>query len=790
MIRHILSFVFLFFFFPSFVGAQNQIKLLVLDESAPIPSASISLQGLEKSYTALTNEQGQATFSNLREGIYQLEIRHLSYLTHKDTLSVSGTENLELSFTLKPDQLQLETAVVTGTRSAVPIYDAPVMVNKIGKRTFEQTQAISLSEGLNFSPGLRVENNCQNCGFIQLRMNGLDGAYSQILINSRPVFSALAGVYGLELIPTTMVERIEVVKGGGSVLYGGNAIAGTVNIITMEPVENQFQLGLNQAFTNSDEPDRTLNFSGSMVSKDLSSGISFYGFNRERDPWDANGDGFSELTQLANTTLGIDAFWNPSLYSKIKLHAYGIDEFRRGGNGFDLAPHQTDITEQLDHRIWGASTSFEVFSTNYLHKFSVYGGAQRTLRDSYYGGGGRILEPGGTFTEDDLLAINAYGQSEDLALNGGVQYTYEPNKQWILTAGSEYQYNDVLDEMPGYLRNINQRIGSFGNYAQLQFQPSERWTLLAGGRYDIIQIDGQYDLAQERFSNKQNLQVFVPRLSAKYDLSQEISLRASFAEGYRAPQAFDEDLHIEVVGGAALFIQLDPSIQTERSQSWTASLNWNRMQSAIQSNLVIEAFYTNLSNPFILSDQRELGSGVGVIRKRNGDGARVQGINLEANVAIGRKTVIQAGGTLQQALFNEQEVLWEGNQDGVEQVIATDRLLRNPNVYGFMSLVHNPSKAWELSWSAIYTGSMDVAHVIDPETEFTVIEETPSFFEQNLKATYEIPSLQGMELFAGVQNVFNAFQSDFDLGIDRDAGYVYGPTRPRTIYGGIKYSFR
>jgi outer membrane receptor for ferrienterochelin and colicins len=126
-------------------------------------------------------------------------------------------------------------------------------------------------------------------------MNGLEGAYSQILINSRPVFSALAGVYGLDMIPTNMVDRIEVVKGGGSALYGGNAIAGTVNIITKDPTENRFDLGYNHAFINGESPDRTLSFNGSVVNRKLDKGITLYGFHRNRDHWDANGDGFQKL---------------------------------------------------------------------------------------------------------------------------------------------------------------------------------------------------------------------------------------------------------------------------------------------------------------------------------------------------------------------------------------------------------------------------------------------------------------------------------------------------------------
>ena len=102
-------------------------------------------------------------------------------------------------------------------------------------KLFETVNSTDLAKSLNFQSGLRVENNCQNCGFQQVRINGLDGPYTQILIDSRPIFSALSGVYGLEQIPANMIERVEVMRGGGSALFGSSAIAGTINIITKEP---------------------------------------------------------------------------------------------------------------------------------------------------------------------------------------------------------------------------------------------------------------------------------------------------------------------------------------------------------------------------------------------------------------------------------------------------------------------------------------------------------------------------------------------------------------------------
>jgi outer membrane receptor for ferrienterochelin and colicins len=165
--------------------------------------------------------------TDIPKGEHTFNISYVGYKSFSSTLIFQMDEIKKMDFNLPDDVLGLEAVVVTATRNAIPAFLSPIIVNRLDDRIFDRTQSISLAEGLHFSPGLRIENNCQNCGFTQLRMNGLEGPYTQILINSRPVFSALAGVYGLEMIPTNMVERVEIVRGGGSALYGGNAISGT-----------------------------------------------------------------------------------------------------------------------------------------------------------------------------------------------------------------------------------------------------------------------------------------------------------------------------------------------------------------------------------------------------------------------------------------------------------------------------------------------------------------------------------------------------------------------------------
>ncbi len=736
-----------------------------------------------------TDETNTFTISNILQGNHKLLVRALGYAPYETVVSIESGGNTRIAVVLEPDPLLLSQAVVSATRNEVSASNAPLNVSRIDASTFEQVQAISVAEGLYFSPGLRVENNCQNCGFTQIRMNGLDGAYSQVLINSRPIFSALAGVYGLELLPANMVDRVEIIRGGGSALYGGNAIAGTVNIITKAPTENGFNLSYNHGFTNLETPDRTATVNGTLVNEDGTAGASIYGFNRERAPWDANGDGISELVQLSNTTVGFHAFYRPTERSRIELNGYTLNEFRRGGSDFDRVAHQAELTEQLQHRILGTGLTVEQFTRNYRHKFTGYLSMQIVDRASYYGAGGRIIDDPDAVDDGDLIALNSYGQSDDITLVGGLQHTAELTQRMTLTSGSEWQFNNLDDRMPGYGRLIEQQVSTLGLFSQLEFKPVNRLTLLAGGRFDYLSVNGRYETGFTPLEQNRILPVWVPRLAAMAQISDQLRLRASYAQGYRGPQAFDEDLHINTVGGDALFIRLSDDLETERSESYTASVNYSRTSGTHQVNLVAEGFYTLLNNPFILADQEDLDNGIAIITKRNASGANVRGINLEANAAWNRRWTIRSGMTFQQGNYDQEEVIWEDEDLG--ETTSTKVLLRMPRSNGYLAASYTSIAGFTGSLSAVYTGSMRVPHVIDPETEFTVIRTTPAFFEINVRLSHAFVSQKNgrLELFTGVHNLLNSYQNDFDIGPERDAGYIYGPMRPRTIFFGFSYGF-
>lgn len=768
---------------------QSTLKGVVKHKNSSIPFVNVHLDPLHLNTTS--DKNGFFEFKNLQKGMYRLEVTALGFQPFFKDIQIEKDSVVEYVVELEELSQNLSEVVVTGSNQRVKIGDSPVMVNTIGTQTLQSVNAISLADGLNYSPGLRLETNCQNCGFTQVRMNGLDGSYSQILVNSRPSFSALMGVYGLEMLPVNMIEKIEIVRGGGSVLYGGNAIAGTINIITKDPILNSFEVGLNYGFLNFQRPDRVIHFNGTLVSNDLKKGISIYGMNRDRDFWDANGDGFSEITKLKNTTVGADAFWRINDRNRLRLGISFTNEFRRGGNRFHLQPHEADLTEQLKHDILGTQLSYDWMSKNFKHEIGVFAALNYVQRDSYYGAGGKQLQIGDSLTESVILALNAYGKSDDLTIIGGIQYRGNWHKKLNFLAGLDLRFNRVNDQMLGYKRTIQQDVYTNGIFAELNYRVHPRVQIVAGARLDLLSIAGNYAFVQNVYQDRKLLPVFVPRVVVMYEIVKDLKWRTSFAQGYKGPQAFDEDLHIETVGGAAMFTKLDSNLVAEKSNSINTSFQYSLTKNKFQMNAMIEGFFTHIQNPFITANPEELDNGVAVKTKRNGDGAYVAGVNLEYNMWYSSWFNLQLGATVQAAKYMTNEIIW--SPDSItdlnkDSLITTKEMLRTPTWYGYFTFTFTLVKNLSISYSGTLTGSMLVPHVINSDNEYTVIKKTPLFFDNSIKVNYRfvLKKQMHLDLFVGVNNLWNSYQRDFDTGMYRDAGYIYGPNRPRTIFTGFK----
>ena len=746
----------------------NVIRGHVIDKITEehLPYAAILI--VETGAGCVSDDSGHFRFTKVPAGTYTLRVQLLGYVTQEKKVTVSNEYTTDVHITLEEETFVTDELVVSANRNEVSRREAPVVVNVMSAKLFETVNSTDLAKSLNFQSGLRVENSCQNCAFPQVRINGLEGPYSQILINSRPIISALSGVYGLEQIPTNMVERIEVVRGGGSALFGANAVGGTINIITKDPINNSFQVTSTLSNIDGGSWEQYMGANASLVSKDNVYGIAVYQSYRNRNPYDVDGDSFSEIGKLNMNTFGLRSYYRPTQFSRLNVEYHTTNEFRRGGNKFDFEPFESDITEQTKHVINSGGLSYDLFWKEYAHKLSFYTSAQHVDRNSYYG------------AQQDP---NAYGKTQDLTFVGGGMYVGNFDKVLFspatFTAGLEYSHNNMHDVMTGYNRDLEQKVRIASAFFQNEWKMNDV-TFLAGFRLD------DHNLID-------NL-IFSPRVNMLYKPSDAFQGRLTWSTGFCAPQAYDEDLHVTAVGGEGVLIRLADDLKPEKSNSFSGSVDLTGQIGHFQTNLLIEGFYTSLKDVFYLQNVGEDAQGNTLQERRNGSGAKVYGVNLDGKIAHGKDASLQVGFTVQRSRYDE---LTYWSEDA--SVAGTKNMPRTPDCYGYFTFTAAPFKNFDFSLSGVYTGKMHVPHFAPTDEipagfPFTYIKKdelvhTPDFFDFNTKLNYTFVLNEHLKIQVngGVQNIFNAFQKDLDKGTYRDSGYFYGPTQPRTYFIGIKF---
>ncbi len=736
-----------------------------------LPFVSVYLKDTQ--YGTMTDLSGHYLLTNLPVGEHTLVASLMGYKPVEKTVTIVKGQSQEINFVLEEQVMSLDDIVITGTKTFKRKTESAVVVNVMEGKKLELLQAGTLSEGLAFQPGLRMETDCQTCNYTQLRMNGLGGAYSQILINSRPVFSPLTGLYGLEQIPTNMIERIEVVRGGGSALYGAGAVGGTVNVITKVPESSSFSASTTQSVINGDASDSQVFANAGILSDRKNAGLTLFATNRNRESYDHNGDGFSELPKLKNNSFGFTSFLLPAPNHKLEASFSSMYEYRRGGDREDLPAYLAEQTEERTHNVLMGGLDYSFSFNDNLSSLDVYVAGQKTDRDHYTGIKPEMNEP----DYQVHLENPPYGLTENETYMGGVQLNHMLSDFFggknNLTFGSEYNYDMVEDEIKAYDYLLEQTTRNFGAYIQSDWELAKKWNLLTGVRADKHNMVDQV--------------IMSPRISLLYKQN-GMQLRGSWSTGFRAPQAFDSDMHIAFAGGGIQRIQLADDLEEEHSQSWSASINYDKPTEKYIWGLTFEGFYTTLYDAFILEENGTDGQGNVILEKHNDSNSTVKGITLEARANYNKLWQLEAGYTLQSSQYDDV-VEWS------ESIEGTKDYLRTPEQYGYYTLTYNPVWGIKAALSGVYTGSMLVPHFGAGEADGTgnpiddELVKSDAFMETNIKLSYALDWRYvgvGIEFFAGVQNLFNAYQDDFDKGKNRDSNYVYGPARPRTIYFGLK----
>lgn len=772
--------------------------------------------------SAITDATGHYFLKDATEGRHTLEVKAMGYATFTQVVEAKANKTVVVNIELKAEDIQLGDVVVSATRNVTKRRLAPSLVNVMDTKIFERTQSADLSQALKFQPGVRIENNCQNCGFTQVRINGLEGPYSQILIDSRPVFSSLAGVYGLEQIPTNMVERIEVMRGGGSALFGSSAIAGVINVITKEPTAPSASFShQTRGIGGLSTFENTTNMNATYVTDNNRLGFTLFGQLRHRSAYDHDGDGFSEMPRLDGRTVGMRAFANLSDYTRLTAELHGTTEDRRGGDHLHLEAHNAELAEQLRHNNLTGGLNLTHTSADTRHRFSLYSSFMKVNRNSYYGGGtpaSRLLERAKqtTLTASELEELDkrlaSYGTTLGLTSLVGGQYSYDFKRLLFmpaqLTLGTEFSH-DKIDDQSGFRPTpLHQKVHTTSGFLQNEWK-TERWSFLIGGRLD------KHSLLRKA--------IFSPRANLRFNPTADFVLRANYSAGFRAPQIFDEDLHVDNAGGELILSENAPHLREERSHSLSASADIYRHFGHWQLNITLEGFYTQLRDAFTATQsERTINGQTYLIKTRtNSDGAKVAGANFEGRLSYRSLWSLQGGLTLQQSRWDKAQQWNEAD------TYTTRRMYRTPNVYAYFVSTLTPLRGLDLSLTGNYTGSMLTGHEIPTEDDGTLTLfqphpaapalpaatihperllhgpgqtattygartfRTPAFFEMGLKVQYSLPiyTYYSLSLYGGVQNIFNAYQSDFDRGPSRDSAYTYGPTAPRSFYLGLKLTY-
>ncbi len=329
--------------------------------------------------------------------------------------------------------------------------------------------------------------------------------------------------------------------------------------------------------------------------------------------------------------------------------------------------------------------------------------------------------------------------------------------------------NRLHDVTVGYDHDILQRVNIYSAYLQNEWR-NDRWGFLIGARLD------KHSMVRRP--------IVSPRANIRFNPTENINLRLSYSTGFRSPQAYDEDFHVAIVGGERVVTVLAPGLRQESSNSLSASADLYRRFGRVQCNLTLEGFYTDLRHVFAL---RKLATpdaaGNTVLERYNGGGATVAGANIEAKVSFGSPLWIQAGFTWQRSRYKQPEQ-WSENPE----VPAVRRMFRTPDTYGYLTFNWDFARHWSLALSGTYTGSMLVQHMEGSGTPIDRAVTTGSFFDAGAKINYELKVFHTacLDFSAGITNIFNSYQNDFDHGENRDSGYIYGPSLPRSLQLAVK----
>ncbi len=692
--------------------AQNQMKVFSGDQA--VEGAQVWIESLGGA--GFTNAQGVYDPGTLPPGTYTVMVSMVGYETARFSIEVPASKAYE--FELKSNS-DLETVTITGTLNEVNVRDAAVKVEVLSSKRIELFMppvSSSLVDAIQLINGVREVVACGVCGTNSISINGLPGPYTAILIDGMPIYGNLASVYGLNGIPASAIDRIEVTKGPNSTLYGSEALAGIVNIITKTP-EKQPLLSTDALLTSHAEL-----FTGMSTATRLGAAnflLSYNGLYADHFE-DRDRDGFSDAPHIDRHSVFTKASFKGANQSPVHIAARFLWEDRRNGVKpfLDRRGYQ-----QLrgDDSIYGESIytrRWELFGSAVLWKaqnVKLDFSASRHDQDSYYGSDNYTAA-------QDILFVN-------LTRN-------RPLGNHRILTGLGYRYQAYNDNTPatqnpeGADRAEVQHIPAV--FAEDEWTLGQKWQLLSGLRMDYYRLHGV---------------ILSPRVNVKYAADSESTVRLNVGTGFRIVNLFAED-HAFISGQRALEIEGD--LSPERSVS--GNLNFNRRYSlgsgygSIDADLYYTHFFNKIAPDY--SDPAKIVYG-------NSQGfARTSGFALNWSQSFAFPLSFTLGGLVQRAVIQEENT--EGRLETQPLEFAPD--------WSSVATINYRISRWGLSlgYSANLTGPMKLPEVYDLDENGIPLAESrplrsPITARHNIQIQWE--TKKSWTLYAGIQNLFDELQS-------------------------------